>query len=221
MVEFKEMAKKKRLLLIVFFLALIILIGYWLQQSLRFNVSQLKQLILSMGIFGPLMIMFLIIVSMVFSPIAAFPIWLASLALYGFGPTLVYILIANNLGSVINFYVARRWGRSVVTKFVGQKGLAKIDGIAEVVGLEILVLGRVFGGASGDYLSYAAGLTKMEFRPYLLITVFGTIPPIVLNILLVYKALVINPHYLIILAVIGYPLAFLLPILIYRKKTKK
>jgi uncharacterized membrane protein YdjX (TVP38/TMEM64 family) len=212
--------KKKKLFLIVLGFILLVLIGYFIQQSLRIDVGQLKEFILSLGVFGPLMIIFLVIVSMVVSPIAAFPIWLASLALYGFWPTLIYVLLANNLGSVINFYISRCWGRPVVTKFVGQKGMEKIDEIAEVVGLEILILGRVLGGASGDYLSYAAGLTKIEFKPYILITIFGTIPPITLNILLIYRALVINPIYLILLAAIGYPLAFLLPVLIYRRRIK-
>lgn len=212
--------REKRSILIFLVVVLIVVVAYFLRRSFQFDVNQLKEFVLSLGIFGPLMIIFLIIISIVFAPIAAFPFWLSSLALYGFWLTLVIVLAANSLGSAINFWLARRWGRSLVVKFVGQKGLKKIDEIAEVMGLQILVLGRIFGGASGDYLSYAAGLTQIKFRPYFLITLFGTLPIIILNILIVHQALVVNPLYLVGLAIIGYTLAIGFPILIYRKKTR-
>lgn len=215
------MKNKKRIFWLATIVIIIFLLIYFFQkQTFQLNIEELKEFIRSFGILGPLVFILMVIISMVLSPLTSFPFWLASLSLYGFWLTWACVLIANNLGSVINFWIARRWGRSLVVRFVGKRGMKKIDEIVEIVGLQILVIGRVFGGASGDFLSYAVGLTTMKFRPYLLITVFGTLPVITLNIYVVHRALTINPMYLVILAVIGYSSALTLPVIIYRKKIK-
>ena len=215
------MNKRKKLVLgILFFFLAILLVYLFQKQVVQIDIEKVKTDIQALGAWGPLAIILLILASLVFAPLAALPFWLISMALYGFKMTLLYILVANNFGAVINFGIARRWGRPLVVKFVGQKGTEKIDRMVQIIGLEVLVLGRIFSGAGGDFLSYAAGLTKMKFKPYFWITLFGTLPLTTLNVFLVYRALEINPYYLVTLAGIGYAFIIVFPMVIYRKKTK-
>jgi len=85
----------------------------------------------------------------------------------------------------------------------------------------MLFIARLFGGASADYVSYAAGLTSMKFKPYLIISVFTSIPVICLNLYLLDKVLTFNPLFIAILAPLGYALALVFPLVVYKWPKKK
>ena len=89
------------------------------------------------------------------------------------------------------------------------------------VGLKVLFIARLVGGASADYVSYAAGLTSMEFKPYLIISVFAAIPMICLHLYLLDKILTFNPLFIAILAPLSYALAFVFPLVVYKWPKKK
>ncbi|MDP3998622.1 MAG: VTT domain-containing protein, partial [bacterium] len=100
---------------------------------------------------------------------------------YAFGSTVVFLMtIADFIASITNFWIAKRWGRSLVKKFVGQENIAKADRFTRSYGLLTLLLLRFFQGGVGDFISYAAGLTSMRFTPYLIISTAGMIPRTVL-----------------------------------------
>ena len=57
--------------------------------------------------------------------------------------------------------------------------MTKIDEFAAVEGGQILIISRLIGFALFDFISYAAGLTKIKYKDYIVITaVFGLIPNI-------------------------------------------
>ncbi len=85
----------------------------------------------------------------------------------------------------------------------------------------MLFIARLFGGASADYVSYAAGLTSMEFKPYLIISVFAAIPMICLNVFVLGKVLTLKPLYIALLTPIGYVLALVFPLVVYKWPKKK
>jgi len=214
--------KERKIIFGLIVVALIILGLFWLQkQTLQIDVEKLKSFILSFGALGSVIFILFSVFSVVFSPLTAFPFWLASLALFGFWSTFFYILISNSLGSVINFLIAKRFGRPLVAKFVGQKSVKKIDEFSEVMGLKVLFIARLFGGAATDYISYAAGLTSMKFKPYLWISLFVPIPMTFLNVYLIDQALMLKTVYIAFLGILGYILAMLFPILVYKKVKKR
>ena len=215
------MKRKKKFIFGVFIILLVILVLYFLQkQGPQFNTAQVKEFIRSFGILGPIVFMFFNTASIVFAPITALPLWAASLALYGFWPTLFYIFISFYGGAVANFWIARRWGRPAVSQLVGKKGIKKVDEMTEVVGLQILLIVRLIGGASSDYVAYAAGLTNIEFKPYFLITFFASIPIQALNVYVIHQALSLKPAFFF-LGVIGYLLSIALPLWVYHRQRKK
>ncbi len=214
------MDRKKKILLLVFFLTLIPLSLYFFQrQAIRIDTAQVREFIRSFGILGPIVFMILNAFSIVFAPITALPFWAASLALYGFWQTLIYILISFNIGAVANFWIARKWGRPVVRKLVGKKGIEKVDEITEVVGLQMLLIVRLIGGASSDYVAYAAGLTNFEFKPYFFITLFASVPVMILNVYVIYGALSLRPAFFLF-GIVGYILSIVLPLWVYQRQKK-
>lgn len=203
--------------------ALLVIAGLLLLQRItyRFDAEEIKAFVRSFGILGPAVLMILMILTIIISPLASLPFWLASIALYGNWQTCLFIFISNSVGVAVNFLIAKHWGRPVVAKLVGKKGVEKIDNVTEIIGLKMLFIARLFGGASADYVSYAAGLTAMEFRPYLLISVFVSIPMICLNVFLLGKVLMLKPLYIALLAPVGYILALVFPLVVYKWPKKK
>ncbi len=218
------MKGKKKAILIIVGALLIILVLYLIQRYIyRFDIEEIKTFVRSFGILGPLVLIVLMTMTIVVSPLASLPFWFASLALFGFLQTCLIVLASHSAGSTINFLIAQRWGRPVVAKLVGKKGIEKIDNVTEIIGLKMLFIARLFGGASADYVSYAAGLTSMKFKPYILISVFVSIPMICLNVFLLDRVLNLNPLFLAVLVPLGYALALVFPLVVYKwpKKSSK
>ncbi len=122
------------------------------------------------GILGPLFVILYIIASHVFAPLSGFPVFVASAAVFGLLKTQVLMYAASLISACINFLISRRYGRGAVRKLAGEEMLTQIDSFAQSFGTWILVLGRLIGFAIFDVISYAAGLTAMSFRRYILIT---------------------------------------------------
>jgi uncharacterized membrane protein YdjX (TVP38/TMEM64 family) len=199
----------------------IILSLYYLQEWFpQLKTAEVREFIRSFGLLGPIVFMVLNILSIVFAPLTALPFWAASLALFGFWPTLLYIFISFQGGAIANFWIARKWGRPAVRRFVGKKGLENVDEMTEIVGLPILLLIRLIGGASSDYVAYASGLTNMKFKPYFLITLFASPPATFLNVYVIDQALDLKPTYLI-LGIGVYLLTIFLPLGVYQRQRKK
>lgn len=216
-------AKKKAALLVTSAILLILALYYLQRNIIQFNLEEIKTFVNSFGILGPLVLAGLITLTIVVSPLASLPFWLVSLALFGYFITFLIVLAAHSVGSAINFKIAQKWGRPVVGKLVGKKGIDQIDEVTEIIGLKMLFIARLFGGASADYVSYAAGLTSMEFKPYFIISVLVAIPMIFLNVYFLDKILTLNPIFIAILVPIGYALALVFPLVVYKwpKKKKK
>lgn len=214
--------RKKKLILWLVVIILILLAFYLIQRlTIQIDTQQIKEFIRSFGILGPIVLIILITATIIISPLVSLPLWFASLALFGFWLTCLFIIISNSIGSAVNFLIAQRFGRPVVAKLIGKKGIEKIDEITEIFGLKMLFITRLFGGASADYVSYAAGLTSMKFRPYLLISIFVAIPMVFLNVYLIDKILALNPIYIVFLAPLGYALALVFPLVVYKWPKKK
>lgn len=131
------------------------------------------------GILGPIAVTVYIIFSHIFAPVAGTPVVLASVAILGIYETMFLIYIGGVISSVINFYIARIWGRGLVKRFIGEKAILEIDKHTETFGTRALIIGRIFGFAIFEIISYAAGLTNVSFKKYITITIiFSSIPSI-------------------------------------------
>ncbi|OYW68901.1 MAG: hypothetical protein B7Z25_06510 [Aerococcus viridans] len=79
------------------------------------------------------------------------------------------------LGSVFNFYLARRFGRSLVHILVGDKYYAKaIHWLEDRNRFErILILGLILPFMPADVVCYVAGLTNLSFKRFVQILAVG------------------------------------------------
>ena len=134
------------------------------------NSPKFKNFTESLGVCGYLVIIGYVVLSHVFAPIAGSPGVTLGITIYGVSTGLWLLYIGSMISASINFYVARRFGRNRVEKFVGKDSMKKIDEFVSVEGEEALIISRLLGFAFFDFISYAAGLTLIKFKKYMIIT---------------------------------------------------
>ena len=106
-----------------------------------------------------------------------------------FGPIIGTLLtiVGQSIGASIDFILARKLGRAfVVKKF--PKSAALVDSYSHKLGWQTIFLMRLLPTLSFDMLSYAAGLSSLSFKKYILATMSGLIPLAIITTLLGHSA---------------------------------
>ena len=176
------MANKKQILKEVIaspgflILVLVLFLGILFQGLLLENIGKLREIISSYGFLGPLIFILLIAMSTIFAPINNFLVWLPGFYIFGPEKSIIYSFIGGLIGGLCAFLIARRFGRPVVKKIIGKKGMERIDKITEDLGVSALWLLMVFGVSLFDLVSYAAGLTNIRIKDFFVIILLGPLP---------------------------------------------
>lgn len=97
-----------------------------------------------------------------------------------FGTILCFLGIL--LGEILVFAVVRKFGMPVVEAFIDKKGIKKFDFLNDSKKLEITVfILFLIPGVPKDVLTYIAPLTKIKPIPFLVISLIGRMPAIILS----------------------------------------
>ena len=180
------MTKNKIISNLIAIILILVIAGIYLFApllNLFSNLPQLKQFVLSFGIFAPLILTALVILQVLFAPIPGQTTGLASGFL--FGPVLgtVYSMIGLVIGSFIAFYLSRKFGRPFVERIVNKKTLRKLDNLSSERGIFGLFLIYLLPALPDDVICYIAGLTNIKIKNLMIISTIGRLPGfIVLNL---------------------------------------
>ena len=127
------------------------------------------------GVWGPIVIIVLMMIAIVATPIPSAPIALAAGAAYGHTLGTIYIVIGAELGALVAFGLARFLGRDVLIRWLGVK--VDTGWLGSQNALTIMVLAsRLMPFISFDIVSYAAGLSSLHFWRFSVATLAGIIP---------------------------------------------
>ncbi len=137
----------------------------------------LENIALRLGWAGPVFIGLVLVCTQVFAPLSGSAFFFLGVRLYGYESMLALFYLSSMISAPICFYIARRWGRSLVVKLVGQENMAKIDEATMSHERPLLIIGRTLGYYFFDFLSYALGLTKISFKKYFSYTLVLTLIP--------------------------------------------
>lgn len=134
--------------------------------------EEIKVFLESLGFFGPTFYILIVFICTVISPLSSVFLWPFVLLVWGFPLAVIYTTLGAIIGSTANFLIARKLGRPIIEKLISKKGMKMVDMISLKEGVRTLLILRLFPSALFDYVSYAAGLTKMRFVSYFFITSF-------------------------------------------------
>jgi uncharacterized membrane protein YdjX (TVP38/TMEM64 family) len=125
------------------------------------------------GILGPLFLILLFLATYIFAPLSGVPIMVAGFYIYGL-KSILYVSIAAWISYITNFWISRKLGLDYVKFFVGDKELVKLNTFASKYGYISLFVTRAFVAAiPHELVSYALGLTKMNFMKYITLSTLG------------------------------------------------
>ena len=140
------------------------------------DIDSLKQYILSYGALAPIISFILMIVQSVAAPLPAFLITFANAALFGWVWGAVLSWSSAMAGAALCFFIAKFLGRDVVEKLTSKYAIDSIDDFFDKYGKYTILVCRLLPFISFDIVSYAAGLTSMEFLPFFIATGIGQLP---------------------------------------------
>lgn len=108
------------------------------------------------------------------APLSGVPLKAASGALFGLGAGMFYSVLGDVIGGCACFWASRLLGRGTVERFAGEEGLDRAERFARYSGeWRVLLVGRLALSSMYNLVSYAAGVTRLPFWQYLMVTVFG------------------------------------------------
>lgn len=156
----------------IFFMILIFFV--FLILGLMVPEYTIRKIVQDAGVLGPFLLILLFWLANFFAPLSGSPFLFAGFYLYGRN-VVIYATIAAVLASISNFMVARRWGRPLVTKLAGAETLERADKFIDHKSIWMVFLIRIVAREMHDVLSYAFGLTALEFWRYFAVSTFGII----------------------------------------------
>lgn len=175
--------QQRRILKILQFVAIIALVALVTIAIQRYGVAQLRDRVEELGPLVPLGIFLLRFTSIVIPALPGTAYSILAGALLGFTQGLLVIFVADLLSCSLSFLLARRFGRGLVQRVVGEAFMDRIDTLSKRH-LErnfFLMTGCLMTGFF-DFFCYAAGLTKapwLKFAPALVISIALSDPPFV------------------------------------------
>lgn len=129
------------------------------------------------GTWGPVVLIFYVVLSHVVAPLAGIPALLVGAAVFGVPYTMAYVYTAGLISAPINFFISRRFGRVWVRRLTGERAMQKIDLLVASSGIVLLASARIFGTALFEEISYAFGLTSMRFKTFFITTALASAIP--------------------------------------------
>jgi uncharacterized membrane protein YdjX (TVP38/TMEM64 family) len=131
------------------------------------------------GALGPIAYILLLASTVIFSPLPSVVVNIAGGLAFGTLFGTIFTIAGGMLGATVNFYIARRLGRGFVERRLGERAMSQIDLYADRMGLKLIFLTRLIPLFNFDWVSYAAGLTRIGYRGYAIASVLGMLLPVI------------------------------------------
>lgn len=187
----EEPAEKKsswtgRIVLLVLFLAAVGVyfavpsVHEWVNKVLVMfrtgNFDDMHAFIAQYGKWAMAISFFLMVFQSLAAPLPAFFITLTNANLFGWWQGCILSWVSSMTGAVLCFWIARILGRDVVEKICTKGALLSIEEFFAKYGKRCILVARLLPFISFDIVSYAAGLTAMDFWGFFVATGIGQLP---------------------------------------------
>ncbi|MFZ9859118.1 MAG: TVP38/TMEM64 family protein [Roseiflexaceae bacterium] len=146
------------------------------RQYIELTPQGLRALLLPFGWWGGVILVGLIAAVLVVPIIPATILQVGAGVIFGpwvgFGLT----LLADGIGALIGFGLARRWGRAIIRTKLRVDEQVAFDALCQrITPIQMIVL-RILPGPAYTVVSFAAGCSTMEWWRYVFFSVLGVIP---------------------------------------------
>ena len=140
------------------------------------NFDDMREFISKYGKWAMAISALLMIFQSIAAPLPAFFITLTNANLFGWWQGCILSWASSMAGAALCFWIARILGRDVVERICTKGALASIEDFFAKYGKRCILVARLLPFISFDIVSYAAGLTAMDFWGFFLATGLGQLP---------------------------------------------
>ena len=140
------------------------------------NFDDMHAFIAQYGKWAMAISFFLMVFQSIAAPLPAFFITLTNANLFGWWQGCILSWSSAMAGAAVCFWIARILGRDVVEKICTKGALLSIEEFFAKYGKRCILVARLLPFISFDIVSYAAGLTAMDFWSFFLATGIGQLP---------------------------------------------
>ncbi|HEY9598803.1 MAG TPA: VTT domain-containing protein [Cyanophyceae cyanobacterium] len=133
----------------------------------KIGIENVREQVEQFGIWAPAIVFGLRFTSIIVPVLPGTAYAILAGGLFGFAQGLLVVALADLASCTFNFYIARRYGRGLVERFVGQQFMEKVDRLSQQH-LErnfFLMTGFLMTGLF-DFVAYGVGLTKTRWQSY-------------------------------------------------------
>ena len=146
------------------------------RQYIELTPQGLRDLLLPFGWWGGIILVGLTVAVLVIPVIPATILQVGAGVIFGpwvgFGLT----VLADGIGALIGFGLARRWGKAVIRTKLSSHEQGAFDALCQrITPMQMIVL-RILPGPAYTVVSFAAGCSTMEWWRYLIFSLIGVIP---------------------------------------------
>lgn len=179
----QNLINKNKLVKIAQFALIILVVALGVRFVNQVGIEQIRSNVKQFGSWAFLIVGGLRLTSVIIPALPGTAYSILAGGLLGFVPGLITICLADIISCSLSFVLSRRYGRSFITRLVGDRIMSRIDRLIQR-NLEnnfFLMTAFLMTGLF-DFVSYGIGLTKtpwQKFAPALLISIAISNPPIV------------------------------------------
>ena len=140
------------------------------------NFDDMRAFISQYGKWAMAISFLLMVFQSIAAPLPAFFITLTNANLFGWWQGCILSWVSSMAGAALCFWIARILGRDVVERICTKGALLSIEEFFAKYGKRCILVARLLPFISFDIVSYAAGLTAMDFWGFFLATGIGQLP---------------------------------------------
>jgi len=140
----------------------------------------LREFILGYGQWAPVMSIGLIVIQSLFPVVPGLLITITNAWIFGWQHGSFYSWVGALLAAILDFGIARWYGRAAIEGFVSHKYLTMSDVFLKRYGVVAIFITRLLPIIPFKIVSYGAGLTTMSLSRFVFATAVGQAPAIVL-----------------------------------------
>lgn len=178
---------KKRVYAIVGILLLVAIAVFLVYEPVRPYISdptKIRDFVVGFGAYAPLIFILLQIFQAII-PFVPAPILIILAGLsFGMVKGPIYCLAGMGIGASIVFFIGKMYGKRIVHKHVDHSELLKLNKFIKEHGDYAIFLGRALPLFPNDVVSFGAGLEKIKYRHYIIASLLGFLPSVIVYNLL-------------------------------------
>jgi uncharacterized membrane protein YdjX (TVP38/TMEM64 family) len=169
--------------------------------------ARLRTVITSWGPWGALILIVLEIAQVLLAPIPGQVLGLVAGYLYGPWLGTLLSMIGTLIGAGMAMWLARRYGRPLVQRFVSREWLDRLDRLVKRRGPAIFFYIFLFPFLPDDAACFAAGLTSLPLGELMLLVLVGRLPGVFIPNWLGAHATALSPRQWLFIILLMIPLA--------------